>query len=412
MMLSPARRGLIVRAIRRLYSSIGAILRVLQIVIARGAALGDGGTQSMPRFAAGRRISQRWAGSEDALSAASGAAKPIWLLILALAAAAAVAKLGVGVSIGFRDILGVGLIVIIPLAVSAVYAIARKEADVRIARLARAAVEMILLTFLCGSLSYSATSLDRPLWDAVFHAWDQAIGFDWRYWLAVLDGQPRLNMLLVLAYHSMWPLVALVIMALVTVRDYRRLDVLLLAFGLGAVATVTIAAFMPALSPLPYYQITPSDHPHISLAVPREFEAQALALRSGAMRVIELSGAQGLVTFPSFHTVTAILLLLGFWRVPYLRWVSLVLNGLMLLAIPIEGSHYLVDVIAAVPVALMAWKAAAILIELSARATSRHLAISSRVELPSGHPEGLVPQLPTSGARTPVFSICQKSKAG
>ena len=208
--------------------------------------------------------------------------------------------------------------------------------------------------------------------DHAIDARDQAIGFDWRYWLAVLDGQPGLNRVLVLAYHSMWPQLALVIMALVTIRDYRRLDVLLLAFALGAVVTVTIAAFMPALSPLPDDHITPSDHPHISLAVPREFEAQALALRSGAMRVIELSGAQGLITFPSFHTVTAILLLLGFWRVPYLRWVSLVLNGLMLLAIPIEGSHYLVDIIAAVPVALLAWKAAAILTDLSARETSHY----------------------------------------
>ena len=394
MMLPPAKRDLIGRAAMTLYFSICATLKVLQIIMMRGAALGDGGAQSMQRFAAARRMSQRWTGSEDALSAASGAAKPIWLLILSFAAAAALAKLGVGVSIGFRDILGVGLIVIIPLAVSAVYAVARKQADVRIARFARAAVELILLTFLCGSLSYSATSLGLPLWDAVFHAWDQAIGFDWRYWLAILDGQPRLNTVLVLAYHSMWPQLALVLMALVTVRDYRRLDVLLLAFGLGAVVTVTIAAFMPALSPLPYYHITPSDHPHISLAVPREFEAQALALRSGAMRVIELSGAQGLVTFPSFHTVTAILLLLGFWRVPYLRWVSLVLNGLMLLAIPIEGSHYLVDVIAAVPVALLAWKAAAILTDLSARETSHYPTIIRREEVRSGHPESLAPQPP------------------
>ena len=49
------------------------------------------------------------------------AAKLIWLLILALAAAAALVKLGVGLFIRFQDIIGVALIVIIPLAVSAVY---------------------------------------------------------------------------------------------------------------------------------------------------------------------------------------------------------------------------------------------------------------------------------------------------
>jgi len=304
-------------------------------------------------------------GSEQPTSPGSGAAKPIWLLILLCAIADTLAKLGAGIKFQLYDIAAVILIVIAALGLSAFYTVRRP--DVRIARLFRAAVELFLLSFLVGSLSYSATSIGRPLWDAVFLAWDEAIGFDWRYWLAVLDAHPRVNLLLVLAYHSMWPQLALVLIALISVRDYRRLDIMLLAFGFGAILTVVIAGFMPAISPLAYLGITPSDHPHINLAVPREFEMQALALRSGAMRVIELSSAQGLVTFPSFHTVTAVLLLLGFWNVPYLRWVSLVLNGLMLIAIPIEGSHYLVDVIAGIPVALLAWAAATAIVDAYAR---------------------------------------------
>lgn len=79
-----------------------------------------------------------------------------------------------------------------------------------------------------------------------------------------------MNLLLVLAYHSMWPQLALLIIALIAVRDYRPLDILLLAFGFGAILTVVIAAFMPAISPLAYLEITSSDHPDIKLAVPRE----------------------------------------------------------------------------------------------------------------------------------------------
>ena len=69
----------------------------------------------------------------------------------------------------------------------------------------------------------------------------------------------------------------------------------------------------------------------------------------------------------SFHTVAAALLLLGFRNVPYLRWISLVLNSLMLIAIPIEGSHSLVDVIAGVAVALLAWAAATAVVDSYAR---------------------------------------------
>ncbi len=294
--------------------------------------------------------------SERSKLATPGAVKPIWSLIFGFAIAAMLAEFAAGIGFRPHEIVAVVLIVSAALGLSAFYTV--KRPDDRIARLFRAAVELFLLSFLCGSLSYAATSLDRPLWDGVFLAWDQALGFDWRHWLGVLDGHPKLNMLLVLAYHSMWPQLALAIIALVTIRDYRRLDVLLLAFGFSAIVTVIIAGLMPALSPLAYFGITPDDHPHIALAVPREFEMQALALRSGAMRVIELGSAQGLVTFPSFHTVAAVLLLLGFRQVPWVRWMSLCLNGLMLVSIPIEGSHYLVDVIAGIFVALLAWAAA------------------------------------------------------
>jgi PAP2 superfamily protein len=301
-----------------------------------------------------------------------GAVVPIWCFIIAAALAAMAANIAAGISFRPHQLGYVALVVIGALALSAFYTFVRP--DERVARLFRGAIELFLLSFLCGSVSYAATSLNRPLWDAVFAAWDQALGFDWRHWLGVLNEHPKVNLVLALTYHSMWPQLVLVIVALVTVRDYRRLDVLLLAFGFAAAITVVVAGFMPALSPLAHFAITPADHANIVLAVPREFETQALALRDGSMRVIELGAVQGLVTFPSFHTVTAVLLLLGFRHVPYLRWVSLVLNVLMLMSIPIEGSHYLVDLIAGVGVALLAWGLARATADSAAPARWRRLA--------------------------------------
>jgi hypothetical protein len=314
--------------------------------------------------------------SAEHASDPTGAAVPIWCFIAAAALAATAANVAAGIGFQPRQLGYVVLIVVGALALSAFYTFMRP--DERVARLFRAAIELFLLSFLCGSLSYAATSLNRPLWDDVFIAWDQALGFDWRHWLDVLNEHPKINLVLALAYHSMWPQLVLVIVALVTVRDYRRLDVFLLAFGFSAVITVVIAGFMPALSPLAHFAITPADHPNIVLAVPREFEAQALALRDGSMRLIELGEAQGLVTFPSFHTVVAVLLLLGFRHVPYLRWVSLVLNVLMLISIPIEGSHYLVDLIAGIGVAWLAWGLARVTADSAAPALRKRLAVRSR----------------------------------
>jgi hypothetical protein len=287
---------------------------------------------------------------------ASEASRPIPIFILMLFAATAAALYGLGIGFDLAEISAVLAITAALMGGSAFYASVRR--DPRLSRLFRGITEILLISFLCGTLSYAATSLNRPLWDATFHAWDQAIGFDWRHWLGVLDAHPRIHLVLAVAYHSFMPQVPLAIIALVTVRAYRELDAFILAYGLAAVATIAIAACMPALSPLVHLGITPADHPNIVLAVPREFEAQALALREGTMRMIDLDGAQGLVTFPSFHTVAAVLLAIAFWRVPVVRWAGLALNAAMLIAIPIEGSHYLVDVFAGAAVALAAYEAA------------------------------------------------------
>ena len=170
----------------------------------------------------------------------------------------------------------------------------------RLARLFRAVVELVLLAFFTGGLSYTAAALNRPLWDSVLNAWDQRLGFHWRVWLDLLNAHPGVNVILVVGTHSMVPQLALVLIALVTVRAYRTIDAFLIAFGCAASVSVAVSAVIPALSPLVHYGLQPSDYPNISLAVPMEFADQVRALRDGSMRMIDLSGAQGLVTFPSF----------------------------------------------------------------------------------------------------------------
>jgi hypothetical protein len=282
--------------------------------------------------------------------------RALWTLILTISAFSLVVWAATGVGLKGLELLALLAVVAGLLAISAVYT--RLRPDARLARLARGMAELCLLVFMIGSLSYSGATLAMPLRDDWLHAADQMLGFDWRYWLGVLDAHPRIHQILVVAYHSMLPQTVFLVVALAAVRAYHCLDRYLLSYGIAAVVTVAIATAMPALSPIVHLGITPSDHPNIVLAVPMEFQDQARALRDGSLRMIDLSGAQGLVTFPSFHTVSAVVLILAFSAVPYLRWPAFVLNGLMLVAIPIEGSHYIVDVIAGAALALAAWSVA------------------------------------------------------
>jgi hypothetical protein len=287
-------------------------------------------------------------------------ASAIWCLIAGIFVAYLIA-LGAGlIRFVLVDIILVIALCAAGLALSVAYSTIRQ--DDRIARLARGMVELFLLSFLAGSLSYAAASLNRPLWDEVFAEWDRALGFDWHYWLAFLNANTLIHHVLAFAYLSMIPQMAIVLIALSAFSRFLALDTFLLAFGITALVTVTIAAFMPALSPLVHYGITPDQYPNITLAVPLEFTGQVEALRNGTLKIVDLSGAQGLVTFPSFHTACGVLLLLAFWQAPYVRWVGVPANILMILSVPIQGSHYIVDVIAGAAVAILAWKSASLFV--------------------------------------------------
>ena len=296
--------------------------------------------------------------------------KSLWSLIGFVSALCIVTITVTGIGVVSSQLTGALSFIATLLAVSWFYT--RKRPDARIARLSRGMAELFILIFVIGLLSYNATSLNRPLWDEVFQSWDARLGFDWRYWLSVLNEYPNVHIVLATAYQSMLPQTLLAVIALTSIRAYGHLDTYLLAYGVAALITVVIAGAIPALSPLVHLAITPADHPNIVLAIPMEFQEQAQALREGRMRMVDLGGAQGLVTFPSFHTVSTVLLFLAFGVVPYVRWASLVLNSLMLISIPIEGSHYLVDVLAGAAVGLMAWRLAAWMIRNENAGPVRH----------------------------------------
>jgi membrane-associated phospholipid phosphatase len=57
------------------------------------------------------------------------------------------------------------------------------------------------------------------------------------------------------------------------------------------------------------------------------------------------------VSFPSFHAAAAILFLWAFWPVRWIWPIAMVANCAMLLATPIGGGHYFVDIFAGIAIA-------------------------------------------------------------
>jgi membrane-associated phospholipid phosphatase len=76
------------------------------------------------------------------------------------------------------------------------------------------------------------------------------------------------------------------------------------------------------------------------------------------------------VGFPSYHTLQALVLMWYARSLPMLRWPAIVLNIIVLAAIPIQGGHHLVDAFGGTCVTLLAiWLAARVV-----SAAERHAA--------------------------------------
>ena len=77
-------------------------------------------------------------------------------------------------------------------------------------------------------------------------------------------------------------------------------------------------------------------------------------MRSAADFVIGAEQIEGLISFPSFHTICGVLFSWAVWPVRRLRWWVVALNALLIAAVPIEGAHYFVDAIGGAVVAVFA----------------------------------------------------------
>jgi membrane-associated phospholipid phosphatase len=87
-----------------------------------------------------------------------------------------------------------------------------------------------------------------------------------------------------------------------------------------------------------------------------------VALRQHAVHSIDLGAMHGLVCAPSFHAASAVIYIATAVRIRGLRWPLLILNGGMLFATPVEGTHYLADLLSGMVVACLAlWLAPALI---------------------------------------------------
>ncbi|HKD36440.1 MAG TPA: phosphatase PAP2 family protein [Pirellulales bacterium] len=199
----------------------------------------------------------------------------------------------------------------------------------------RALAILVGTTAVFGPLTYAVATLRWPWFDNQLAAFDSAFGLSAGALVRWTSAHPAFDLLMRLAYSSVFPQIILVIVVLGFSAD-RRLDIFLIRFMLGGLLTSAIFAFLPAQGTCVYFGMPTPDH-----YVPVLSELDRL--RRGVAWV-SWRDAQGIVTFPSFHTIWAVLLIAAF-RGRKLFYPILILNSLVLLSCVTTGMHYFVDVL-------------------------------------------------------------------
>jgi hypothetical protein len=214
-----------------------------------------------------------------------------------------------------------------------------------------AIAQMILVISVMTSISYVATAANLSLMDATLLAFDRALGFDFRIYLNFINDRQWLIYILAAGYGAIAWSTCVIVVALPLAGYYRRTGEFICAFMIALIATTCVSTIFPAIGVYGVMGLVAADFPNI---VPQGYYdtlRDAPMLRDGSLRVLDLFQLGGVLTFPSFHAASAILCTWAFWPVRWLRPLNLFCNGAMIVATPVGGGHYFVDVIAGIAVA-------------------------------------------------------------
>ena len=214
----------------------------------------------------------------------------------------------------------------------------------RLSEMLNYVVLWLLFSTAAAVSTYLAATLALPLQDTFYAAVDHALRFNLAGFTRVLLAYPLVFAFLKVDYHSLVLQISATVLWLAHTRTKGRNAEFLCCAIISLLITCLLAALLPAVgSPM-------AENP--SLRSTPDWVPEILALRSGLIVTRAMEDLQGIVCFPSYHTVLAMLItrahrgLASFWPVA-------IVNGLMLLAILPVGNHYVADLLGGGGVAIL-----------------------------------------------------------
>jgi membrane-associated phospholipid phosphatase len=261
----------------------------------------------------------------------------LWRLTGALALAVGLALWRLGWTVNWTPFFGATVTIVLFAGIGTFF----RSRDAAWARVFLALGLAMALAYTCQAATYVLGTVGAPFRSEQLARVGAWMGFSWHAWRAWLLAHASFHEVLAIIYpqHFVASGLALVVLALFTRTGATRfLRAFAVAFCVSAVGMVVA----PALS---WFPDAPSN-------------TVRLALRAGTFDTLDFTQGVGLISFPSMHAALAVLVFLALWPFRRSRAPLTIFTALMLLSIPSEGGHYLVDVLAGIALGAVAWRAA------------------------------------------------------
>ncbi len=203
--------------------------------------------------------------------------------------------------------------------------------------------------------SYLTTSAGLPLQDPLYASLDRALGFDWDALLVFVNAHPMLAWVLTKIYvNGAAQMGAVFLLLWAANRTVDMWDFLALLM-LGSMGSIVVSGLLPAVAPYTYYGPDASHFDTLERIFPgvgRVHVSDVLQLNAGLYPSFVFGKNHGLVTFPSYHTFEAVVLVYGVRHFKWVMWPMTLLSSLIVFSTLPIGGHYFVDVLGGALLAL------------------------------------------------------------
>lgn len=253
---------------------------------------------------------------------------------------------------GYIDLLLLSLAL---LAASQFYRI--KRPDARLSAMLFGTGYLCQFSAAASVLNYFLLTMAGRRIDSTLAIIDRRLGFDWPALMAEVARHPLVDAVLYISYTSILPLVALVVCLLGRNETYVGIYRLCIAMSVGALICIGTWTAAPSFGAISVYPM-PEAASHMKLALDHNYAQTLIALLAHGPGYISPVDAKGLIGFPSYHAVMALLIIYYTWPLRIVRWPMVIFNLSALIATPIQGGHHMIDVLAAIPVAAISLFAA------------------------------------------------------